>query len=395
MLWKKIIKDQPLYIQGKTKIGELLRKKIIVFVKNYILNLNSKIIVKKDFKLDKLHHFLKPEEIPLLQIAIEKKFKREICKWIMDIAENQLNMKNEYYIDQKFYFRINFPFDYAVKSKGKDPKHPLHRYNKGLPKAAWSHGPHIDTWYGHSFKAINFWWNVDGVNPENSMTLHLKKDTSDLEYDEFMYLDPNTKPPNLTKIDLQEGELLLFNSEQLHATRLNTSSQTRFVITTRVIQDEPTFNKSINHRHYLQWMSSEKIKKGDYTTKEYRNFIEVKTNIKNKKILKKKININVSSDFKDKEEFDIPKIRNKEIINVNYNDRSVLLALVKDNFFAFSKKCPHLGVSLENGFILGDQIKCPAHGAEFDLKDGVSGCKLKLKTYKVKVLKNNTKLAIL
>ena len=142
-------------------------------------------------------------------------------------------------------------------------------------------------------------------------------------------------------------------------------------------------------------MSSEKIKKGDYTTKEYRNFIEVKTNIKNKKILKKKININVSSDFKDKEEFDIPKIRNKEIINVNYNYRSVLLALVKNNFFAFSKKCPHLGVSLENCFILGDQIKCPAHGAEFYLKDGFSCCKLKLKTYEVKVLKNNSKLVIL
>ena len=37
-------------------------------------------------------------------------------------------------------------------------------------------------------------------------------------------------------IDMKEGELLLFNSEQLHATRLNTSKDTRFVVTVRVIQ---------------------------------------------------------------------------------------------------------------------------------------------------------------
>ena len=395
MLWKKIIKDQPIFIQEKTEIGEILRKKIINFVKNYLLNSSSKKIVSNDFKLDKLHYFLKPEEIPTLQIAIEKKFKKEICKWVMDISENQLNMKSEYYIDQKFYFRINFPFDYAVKSKGKDPKHPLHKYNKGLPKAAWSHGPHIDTWYGHSFKAINFWWNVDGVNPENSMTLHLKKNTSDLKYDEFMYLDSNTKPPNLTKIDLQAGELLLFNSEQLHATRLNTSNQTRFVITTRVIQDEPTFNKSINHRHYLKWMSSKKIKNGDYSTKEYKNFIKIKSVTKIKKRVNKKTIIKIDSDFKSKNEFTTPKIKKGEIINIEYNDRSILLTFVENKFFAFSKKCPHLGISLENGFILNGKVKCPAHGAEFELKDGLSGCKLKLKTYEVKVLKNNNNLLIL
>ncbi len=394
MLWKKIIKEQPLYIQSKTKIGELLRKKIINFVKNYTLTLNSKKVFKKNFKLDKLHCFLNPEQIPMLQVAIEKKFKKEICKWVMHISENHLNMKNEYYIDEKIYFRINFPFDYAVKSKYKDKKHPLHRYNKGLPKAAWSHGPHIDTWYGHSFKAINFWWNVDGVNTENSMTLHLKKNTFDLKYDEFMYLDPNIKPPNITKIDLEKGELLLFNSEQLHATRLNTSNQTRFVITTRVIQDQPTFNKSINHRHYLNWMSSKKIKNNDYTTKEYKNFIKIKSTIKEKKVSKKKISIKINSNFEDKKEFNVPKIKNKQIININYYDKNILLTRVRNKFLAFSEKCPHLGVSLKNGFILDNQIKCPAHGVEFNLKNGFSGCKLKLRTYEVKILKNNSKLVI-
>ena len=395
MLWKKIIKDQPLFIQKKTKKGEILRDKIKNFVKDYVLILNSNKTIKKKFKLDKLHYFLKPEQIPFLQVEIEKKFKKEICNWVMEISENYLNMTNEYFIDEKFYFRINFPFDYAIKSKYKDKKHPLHRYNKGLPKAAWSHGPHIDTWYGHSFKAINFWWNIDGVNIDNSMTLHLKKNTSNLKHDEFMYLNPDIKPPNITKIDLDEGELLLFNSEQLHATRLNTSDQTRFVITTRVIQDQPIFNKSINHHHYLKWMSSIRIKNNDYSTKEYKNFIKVKKVTNNSKIIKKTKSIKINSNFKQKEKFNIPKIKDKQIIKIEYKDKSILLTFFDNKFFAFSEKCPHLGISLKNGFILNKKVKCPAHGAEFDLKNGFSGCKLKLKTYEVRFLKNNSKLVIL
>ena len=208
-----------------------------------------------------------------------------------------------------------------------------------------------------------------------------------------MYLNPNIKPPDITKIDLEEGELLLFNSEQLHATRLNTSDQTRFVITTRVIQNQPTFNKLINHRHYLNWMSSVKIKNNDYSTKEYKNFIKAKSTI-NKKNFKQKISIKINSNFRDKKEFNIPKIKNKQIIDINYNDKTILLTFVKNKFLAFSEKCPHLGVSLKNGFILSEKVKCPAHGVEFDLKNGFSGCKLKLRTYQVKVLENNTKLVI-
>tara|TARA_B100001093_G_C25986460_1_gene659600 strand:+ start:25 stop:453 length:429 start_codon:yes stop_codon:yes gene_type:complete len=141
-------------------------------------------------------------------------------------------------------------------------------------------------------------------------------------------------------------------------------------------------------------MSSKKIKNNDYTTKEYKNFIKIKSTIKEKKVSKKKISIKINSNFEDKKEFNVPKIKNKQIININYYDKNILLTRVRNKFLAFSEKCPHLGVSLKNGFILDNQIKCPAHGVEFNLKNGFSGCKLKLRTYEVKILKNNSKLVI-
>ena len=40
-------------------------------------------------------------------------------------------------------------------------------YHGDLPTLARSHGPHIDTWYGHSFDGFNVWLSIDGVNADH------------------------------------------------------------------------------------------------------------------------------------------------------------------------------------------------------------------------------------
>ena len=56
----------------------------------------------------------------------------------------------------------------------------------------------------------------------------------------------------------------------------------------------------------------------------------------------------------------------------------------------FSSKCPHLGISLVDGYFDKKKIVCPGHALTFNLKDGQSKCKnLKLKFYDVRE-KNKT-----
>ena len=392
MLWNEIIKKNKLYFKPKTNFGEKIRKDIKKFVYEYCSKSSPKKINYQKFKLSQIHLFLVPEKIPELQDLLQQKFIKQITEWIMFISEDHLKMKDEYYVDQKFYFRINFPYDFAAKSTLIDKSHPLSKYNKGLPKAVWSHGPHIDTWYGHSFNAINFWWNIGGANKDNSMSIHLKKDTSNFPCDEFMYLDKNFKPPYPYSLNLKEGELLLFNSEQLHATRLNTSKNTRFVITVRVIQNQPTFDKDINHHHYLDWMSSKKIKKGDFSTKKYPNYIKVKKKKKTEKKDFKTKELKIS--FNDNKYFKISKHLEGKIIQINYTDKKILLTSYNKKYYAFNSLCPHLGVNLRNGFIINKKVKCPAHGAEFNLTNGHSGCKLKMKVYKVKTNTDGSRILI-
>jgi 3-phenylpropionate/trans-cinnamate dioxygenase ferredoxin subunit len=48
----------------------------------------------------------------------------------------------------------------------------------------------------------------------------------------------------------------------------------------------------------------------------------------------------------------------------------ILLARIKDEFYAVSNRCPHLGGDLSEGRLEGTIITCPRHGSQFDIRDG-------------------------
>ena len=36
-------------------------------------------------------------------------------------------------------------------------------YFKNLPVPCYGHSPHRDTWFGHTYGALNLWWSISGV----------------------------------------------------------------------------------------------------------------------------------------------------------------------------------------------------------------------------------------
>ncbi|RAR57886.1 3-phenylpropionate/trans-cinnamate dioxygenase ferredoxin subunit [Paraburkholderia unamae] len=57
---------------------------------------------------------------------------------------------------------------------------------------------------------------------------------------------------------------------------------------------------------------------------------------------------------------------------VNVNGRSILLCRVGGEVHALANLCPHAHQPLEGGAIEGGAIRCPRHGACFDLASGAS-----------------------
>ena len=50
--------------------------------------------------------------------------------------------------------------------------------------------------------------------------------------------------------------------------------------------------------------------------------------------------------------------------------RQIALCNVDGAFYAIDDVCTHDGGALDQGFLEGDQIECPRHGARFDVKTG-------------------------
>ena len=70
---------------------------------------------------------------------------------------------------------------------------------------------------------------------------------------------------------------------------------------------------------------------------------------------------------------------------VSAGGKKLLLANVDGGFYAIAKKCPHLGGNLCKGKLEGSAVKCPLHGARFDLKTGEAIQDAKLLFLKMKV----------
>ena len=61
-----------------------------------------------------------------------------------------------------------------------------------------------------------------------------------------------------------------------------------------------------------------------------------------------------------------------EIKQYSVEDRPVGLCNVDGEFYAFEDICTHQFTYLSEGELVGGQVKCPLHGARFDVKSGAA-----------------------
>ena len=57
-------------------------------------------------------------------------------------------------------------------------------------------------------------------------------------------------------------------------------------------------------------------------------------------------------------------------LKITIEGNTILLANIDGSYYAIDNKCPHLGGSLADGNLEGENIVCPKHGAIFNVKSG-------------------------
>jgi nitrite reductase/ring-hydroxylating ferredoxin subunit len=359
--------------------------------------------------LQALHEVLPPEQIGALRDYVMPKVRPDLLTLAARIGRRLLGMTEEFFVDDYTILRINYPYLAALQApsfaenpgigrtggangatRTIDPVYDPKGFHNHEPPPAWAHGPHQDTWTGHSRFGVNLWWAVDDVPEECSMVFYPETFGRPFAPDpRSLYLKAGQPLPKPTKMALRRGEMLIFNPEMLHGTHLNTANRTRLALSTRLNASRPTFDPNCFYAREF-WHSSTNLEADRYD-----------------QILRFPRADNLRSDadpIPAPIETHPPATRIKssgvgwqpvcESTRVGAGQKAVLRSEGHDDILlmrgerslhAVQSRCAHLDIGLADGFHDDEKIWCPVHAVAFSLEDGRSSCPaLTLRTYAVR-----------
>lgn len=309
--------------------------------------------------LSRLHEEIHADQVIPIQDSASRLLKRPMLEWTMRLA-GVLGL-TECYLDLMTIARIKPPFDEALRSTVSYREYSLRKgrtvfqrdpaetasYHRYLPFAAWNHGPHEDSWFGHSWNGINLWWAVEGCLAENGMVLYPEVIGQELPtYEEPPYVRSGVPLPRPEFFNLEPGAVIAFNADTLHSSRVNLTETTRVSFSTRINPSRPVFDPK-PFRHVKYWIHSKDWEYWDG---------ELPSN-------------------EDCHELTSRPSPGVETIGKEAGERRCQTAFQGErlkNLPFRHYQCPHLGYDLRCGAIRNGEVICPGHGIAFNIKTGKS-----------------------
>jgi nitrite reductase/ring-hydroxylating ferredoxin subunit len=352
--------------------------------------------------LERLHEQLTPEQIGPLRDEVMGRVREELFRMTCRVAREVLGIDGEFFVDDYTILRVNFPYEVAIRAshtaenpgigrvsdnarkdhaaaKVIDPVYNPRGYHRDQPPAAWAHGPHLDTWTGHSRDGVNLWWAISEVPAENSMFFYPELFGQPLDPDPTsLYLRAGQPLPQPTLMPLRAGELLVFNPEVLHGTHLNVSGMTRVAVSTRINARRPVFDPTCFYAREF-WHSSTDLERDDFEQiirfEREENLAEpprpaepspqpARVRLEEPLTREKWTPVCPASQVVAPGE--------KVIVEDVDGDAKLLLLGTSRGLVAIGARCPHLGTCLSDGFHDDESIHCPAHAIRFSLDTGRS-----------------------
>ncbi len=86
-----------------------------------------------------------------------------------------------------------------------------------------------------------------------------------------------------------------------------------------------------------------------------------------------------------------------EGVFIEVEGTQIALFKIEDRIYAVEEKCPHRGAPLSEGQLIGKELRCPWHGARFDLETGKALCppaQRAIKCYPVQVVGDEVRIQL-
>ena len=343
----------------------------------------------EDSGFENIHQLVDPAAIPPLTDSVYEKIKELAPKFLEGFVPQVFGSGQSFYYERYPNVRFHIPYDLAMKHRKQ-----FNEFAKdfGQGKIA-AHGPHRDYWLDCPDNAINAWIAVGPVQRGNGLAIFKDDYQHEFTYQpdgELGQAEQLTKPP--TTFDMAPGDVLLFHANHLHASELNRTGHTRYVISFRMSFGKPNFPLG-HHHNYVHWgMARGPLKAlAEVPAKLQMSYLSDRARRVGQLLGGKK---QQAAAAKAKDE----KLAAKGQVAVKLADLEVgsikaisadycVARLDEGEVVAFSRHCTHQGADLAKGFVLDGNIVCPWHNLTFDPKTGKSPCAqlrgLKLKPCKV------------
>lgn len=300
--------------------------------------------------------------------------------------------------EKPFYFeadpnvRFHIPYDVAVQRKEEFCRF----YWNGKITA---HCPHHDSWYDCPTNSVNIWIAVGKVKIGNGLSLYPQVYGKRLPCTEDGKILRNQYFGRALNFELDPGDAIIFHGEHLHSSEINSTAETRHVVSLRLTLSKPKFISKSPYQfirshsgadefmaifNKLQAKISRRLTKLPLVAQMQAQLSRMALSRQNSSKL---VFDDTSNDFpqvlpveidettqdQTRLVFDESKLAIGTIRPIS--QKLCIARLDKQRIAVFSRSCPHEGADLAAGYLRDGCVVCPWHNLQFNLESGASPCK--------------------
>lgn len=328
----------------------------------------------------RIHEWVPPEKIPAMTDAVYDAICPLAQVFLDRFMAGAFPAVANFYYQRTPNVRFHIPYDIAEPHK---KEFNAFARRRGPGKIA-AHGPHRDSWLDCPANGINLWFALGRTRPGNGMTIYPQNYQGEFVIQNSGNIADGQTLNRPWTFDLQPGDVIMFHTDHVHGSELNRTNETRFAISCRLTIDKPEFRR-LHYQEYIHagWKRSRILRPFAMLPAKLQlsYFSSLVRRLRNKAMPAMAPGApqpppaeNIGTQVGELVEVPLDRVEAGSVHGVS--GALCVARLSETKVVAMSRRCPHAGADLANGWVDGQQLVCPWHNLPFDTATGKSPCKV-------------------
>ncbi len=320
---------------------------------------------------DRLHEHVAAADLPGVTESVYGEMTRRAPELMSRIARTLFGTRGTLYFEAAPNVRFHIPYDIAAAHRR---AFDAYAATRGQGKIA-AHAPHRDPWLDCPDDVINIWIAVGPVRSGNGLTIFPESYRARQAFTRNGEIARHERLTRPVTFDLAPGDLVLFHGNHLHGSELNRTAATRYVVSFRFALDRPHFPYGHYHTYLHSGLAGGPLRfMAAWPANLQWSYVRsLAARIVRKLGGDRRADPSEPAErFADEGSIAMADLPVGEVRAVS--PTACIARLAPDRFVAVSRRCPHRGADLANGFVIDGALVCPWHNVPFDPGTGASAC---------------------